>query len=383
MTELMRAAVIAIAAMLAMAAAVELLARVWIRHHRVYYVWPPGVRRRVGPDRQTHPQLEPVCRFEVNRDGERGSGFPRNAVGVYRILVTGGSAVECYLNDQPTAWPGKLETLLNEPERKRALGATAVHVGTVGKSAVDARALAMILRRILPRYRRLDAIVIMVGASDVLRWIEDGAPADRPASPVPVSSCFVEHPEVEFGLRPGSLAVVELLRRLRQRLRRGVEVSEGVARWLGRARTMRAQAGDFRTAIPDSTAMLANFEMQFRECLVLASGAVRRVIVARQPWFQKTPYTPDEEALLWSGGVGSAFKGDVSAYYTHDVLFELMRRMDARASAIARESGVEQIDFMPLLEMSAATFYDHFHLTPAGAEAVARRVAEQFVRTPH
>jgi hypothetical protein len=153
-------------------------ARWWIRFRRAYYVQPPGLRLRLHIDRETFPELEPVVRFEVNADGERGPEVPRVARGerLYRVLVAGGSQPEGYLLDQETSWPGAVHALLAQPRHLVTLGASKVHVGSIARSGIGAEALDLMLARVLPRYARLDAIVILVGASDVLRWLEEGAP---------------------------------------------------------------------------------------------------------------------------------------------------------------------------------------------------------------
>ena len=46
---------------------------------------------------------------------------------------------------------------------------------------------------------------------------------------------------------------------------------------------------------------------------------------------------------------------------------------------IASDLDVEQIDLMSLLEPSLSTYYDFFHLTPAGASTVASAVASRLL----
>src|SRR6058998_1346647 len=174
--------VLASVVLLLLAVAAELAARWWLRHRSLYYVFPPGLRLRLHPDPEVFPQLEPLVRFEVNRHGERGGEVPRVHSGarLYRALVAGGSQPEGYLLDQDTSWPGALHRLLQAPPQLPRLGATRAHVGSIARSGVGAEALRLILERVLPRYPRLQAIVILVGASDVLRWLEQGAPSSPP-----------------------------------------------------------------------------------------------------------------------------------------------------------------------------------------------------------
>src|SRR5437762_1947916 len=77
-----------------------------------------------------------------------------------------------------------------------------VHVGNIGHSGVGAADLDLIFERVLPQYRRLDVIVVMVGASTVYHWLEDGAPPSSPPSVVPESLLFACHPGQSFTWTP-------------------------------------------------------------------------------------------------------------------------------------------------------------------------------------
>jgi hypothetical protein len=98
---------------LVLVVAAEWAARRTIRSGR-YYVWPPRWRQVLMLDREAHPQLEPCVRIEINSNGERGGEVPLTGR-TFRVLVAGGSAVECYLLDQDAAWPGVLERKLQRP----------------------------------------------------------------------------------------------------------------------------------------------------------------------------------------------------------------------------------------------------------------------------
>ena len=352
--------------------AAELAARSAIRRSG-YYVLPPGLRTHLAPDPEVFPNLERFVRFEVNREGERGDDVPA-CRGLYRILVAGGSQPEGYLLDQKTNWPGALQQVLNGPEHLAAFGASRVHVGNIARSGVGSEALDLILERVLPRYPRLSAIIVLVGASDVLRWLEVGAPP-TPPPPVRVADVFRSHPEMPFRWRPRDLAVLEMARRARHRWLRPVQVHERACRWIARARAMRARAAVVRTATPDAAPMLAHFEVHFRRLLERARAHADRVIVVRQPWFAKAQ-TPEELALMWHGGIGQAWQEEVTTFYSLDVLSNLMSQLDCRAAAIAADFGVEQLDLMPLLDRSVHTYYDFFHATPAGARVIAAAVAD-------
>lgn len=378
------AAAAVLVSMAAFAAVVELSARTWIRRAAAYYVFPPGQRLRLHVDRATFPELEAVVRFDVNGDGERGADVSALARGkrLYRVLVAGGSQPEGYLLDQETSWPGALHRLLNAPERLRALGADAAHAGSIARSGVGSEALDLVLSRVLPRYPRLSAIVILVGASDVLRWLEEGAPP-APSSVPSTADLFRCHPEGPFGWSVRSSAAVELLSRGRRRVLRPVQEHQRAGRWIATARAMRANARVVRSTIPEPGPMLDHFDEQFRRVLRRAMGHADRVVVVRQSWFDKaSPLTPEEASHMWHGGAGQAWCEDVATYYSIDVTSKLMALVDDRAASAAEQLGVEHIDLRAILEPSLANYYDFFHLTPSGARTVASAVARLLVREP-
>jgi lysophospholipase L1-like esterase len=378
----MTLALIFVAGVAAAAIASELAARFYLRARGEYYVFPPGQRLRLHLDGATFPELEPEVRFEINRDGERGPDVPPLARGeLYRVLVAGGSQPEGYMLDQDTFWPGALHHLLNAPERLRAIGASRAHVGSVARSGVGSEALGAVLDRVLPRYPRLSAIVVLVGASDVLRWLEEGAP-HAPSSPPATADLFRCHPEGPFGWTPDTSALMEVLRRMHRILLRPVQENHRVGAWVGRARAMRAAAKVVRTTMPDPGPMLDHFDVHFRRVLQRAKAHSDRVVVVRQSWFDKDALTPEEAAHMWHGGAGQAWRDEVTAYYSIDVTSKLMAMLDARAERAARELGVDQIDLRAILEPSLSVYYDYFHLTPAGSRAVASAVAAMLAREP-
>jgi len=144
---------------------------------------------------------------------------------------------------------------------------------------------------------------------------------------------------------------------------------------------MRARAREIRTAVPDPAPMLALFEDQLRELLRRAKRQADRVLVLRQPWFEKD-YTPEELAHVWHGAVGDPHREEVSTFYSVEILCRLMALVSARAADVADEMGVEHLNLMPLVEPGLETYYDFVHFTPTGAAAVAEAVAATILRQP-
>jgi hypothetical protein len=144
---------------------------------------------------------------------------------------------------------------------------------------------------------------------------------------------------------------------------------------------MRARATEIRHDLPDPAPMLERFEHHFRRVIERAAAHADRVIVVRQPWFDKQ-YTSEEAAHMWHGGAGQAWRENVATYYSFDVVSRLMAEVDRRAAAIAGALGIEQVDLMPVLERSLNAYYDGFHATPAGADTIAAEVARAIHRAP-
>lgn len=357
--------------------ATELACRWWVRRRSGYYVSAPGTRLEIRLDPEVFPDGEPV-RFEVNSDGERGGHVRPDEVGLYRILVAGGSAAECLGLDQRTSWPGALERLLSASENLNALGALRVHVGNIGRSYVASADLDLIFARTLPRYRRLAAIVVMVGAADVVQWLEDGAPPSLPPARIPAAKVFSCHPEQRFGWNPKRWGLVEVGRRLRRSWLRPWRVEERGGAWYKAAREMRAHAKELRTTVPDPAIMVDRFEHYCRRLIGRAKAHADRVILVRQPWFEKD-YTAEEEAHFWHGGVGKAWRGPITVFYSLEIINRLMGLVDARAVTVAEECGVEHIDVRPVLTPSLQHYYDYTHFTPAGAAVLAQAVATAFL----
>jgi lysophospholipase L1-like esterase len=362
-------------------AVAEAASRWWVRRLSRYYVWPPRMRQEIRLARDVFPELEPRVRFDINAEGERGGEVPRDHRGLYRVLATGGSAVECFALDQPSSWPEVLGRLLNTAANLEHLGARQVHVGNIGHSGVAAADLDMILERVLPQYDRLAVVLIMVGASDVYHWIEEGAPASRPPSPVAERLLFGGYPRQPFGWKPGSWALAEVARRLRRRWLRPLDVKERAGAWQAAARRMRAQATEIRDTMPDATMMVDHFEEHFRRLCRNALAHADRVVVMLQPWFEGD-YTPQEAARFWHGGVGRPWKETVTTYFSLDVVNRLLDLVHGRAAQVADELGVERVNLRQALTQRVGHYFDHDHYTPAGAAVLAQTVANALLSGP-
>lgn len=371
----------ALAALAVLFVLAELGTRLWLRITARYWILSPGMHMVLQVDRETLPALDPEVHIRVNADGERGDELPEDWSDTYRALVVGGSAAECYLLDQSNNWPQVVQDTLNDGGGAETLGAQRVHVGNVSRSLVACESLVRMLEKTLHRYERLDLVILMVGASDVVAWLEKDTPPTIESGDQSASRIFAEHPEGPFGWKPRQTALKRVAARLNARFRRPISRKYGAGKTIGKNRKMRANAKTILTETPDPTPMVAFFETWLRRLIEVCQARGARVLVVRQPWFQKE-FTPEEQKLLWNFGAGRPYERELDTYYAHSVVFDLMGRIDAAASRVADELGADQLDLMPLLEPSFETFYDILHFTPKGAAEVGRHVADAITRSP-
>lgn len=365
-------------AVLGVFVATELLVRVWLTKWGRSYSWQPFSRIRLNIDRETLPSLEPVVEHRINSEGERGDEPPEDKDGLFRVLVVGGSATECWLIDQKTSWPSVMQDKLSEPQNLAKLASKKVHVGNIGRSFVTCRHIDEILNRVLPHYEQLDAIIFMVGTSDIIHWIARGAPEKIEEKAIVPSSIFGQYPDGPFGWGWRSLAFRRIIAVAKRRWSPGFDVRQQVGKRIGEARVMRHQAKFVIDEMPDPMPMLKNFDEWFTSILLRAREKSKSVLVVRQPWLEKS-FTLEEERLLWSYGVGNPYTSEVTTYYSHKVVWQLHRLVDQHTVAIANSLGVAALNLAPDLEATFKHYYDEVHFTPDGCRVVGEAVAKAIV----
>lgn len=363
-------AAVGVVAGLALLFLAELAARLYSRRTG-YYARLRWERIVTEIDQRVLPGIGPVVRWETNGDGERGTPVPRNREGLYRVLVAGGSAVECALLDQDSAWPAVVQQLLNQPDALERLSARQVHVGSIGKALMPVGGIRTILERILPRYEQLDLVVLMVGASDATEWLELETPENIPTQ-FETARLFCEWPEMTFGWHPRKTALWRIVARQYRRFSsQAHRRRNGGSRFLD-LRQRRRNARHWVSELPNPEPMLAQMDKDLRAVVRMLRARGTRVIIVRQPWVDR-PLRPEEDAVMWNFSRGRMnFHQPVDTYYTYDAVLQLFRDVDRRIARLADELGVESVNLMPLLESSLRTYYDLQHLTPEGARQVAR-----------
>lgn len=359
--------------------AAELGARAWIRWRKRYFCWPPHARFHMPLDPAVFTRGDKLVRFEVNRLGERGEPPPRSWDGVYRVLVAGGSAAECYYLDQESSWPGALHRELNTDGSRRALGVQAAHVGNIARSLVPCRAIRYQLEKLLPQLPRSNAALLMVGASDLVTWLENQTPSTIDPGGFALDSIFGLHPEVKFGWTPGTLALRRVASSLQRSILRPVDHREVSGKRLSANRAMRANAKNTLTTIADPKPMLQRYEADLREVIRLLRARSDRVVMVQQMWLEKQ-FGPGEAQQMWMFAAGKPYKAQVDAYYAHAVIWPLMRAIYDISGRVAREEGVEALDLQQEIPRDLEHYYDDMHHTPRGCALVAHRIAGHLAR---
>jgi len=369
------------ASTLAAVALGEIGARQFIRSQGFYSRYQPYAQLRLELNREALPDLEGSVLLKVNRDGERGDPSPSPGERVWRALVVGGSAAEGFLLPQERTWAAVAQSILNQPENLPKLGAPRAHIGIVARAILPCAQINLLLQRVLPRYDHLDAVMLMVGASDALSWTEQKMPPVLKDRALPISNVFETHPEGPFGIHPKKTALYRLASDLRRRVRRSEVILPDIGGWLHRVRKMRAEAKVVLDEAPDPTPMLDFFDKHLRATIETAKRASSRVILVRQPWFDKDP-TPEELAMFWNFGLGRPYKTQVDTYCSPRLMSHLMNLIDERVVLAAREMGVEQVEVRQALKASKQTYYDELHFTAEAAEVVGRLVADAILKRP-
>jgi lysophospholipase L1-like esterase len=364
--------VLILVCLVAGAVLMEYAARAFLRRSK-YYVFEPNKQLYIEPDPDILPTLEKKIFYATNEVGERGNQLPQGQR-FYKILCCGGSAMEGMFLDQKTCLSGALESRLSGSDD---FVGQAVNVGNIGKSLTDMVTLNQMLRKLLPQYDNVDVMVVMVGASEVVRWLELGAPTTTAPECKPVSDMFALHPEMQYSFSVQNLALRKLLGRL---LPRKPQTFKRAGRRYREAREMRATAVKTITQVPDSRSFMEHFSGELRKGLALAQAKAPLVVVVRQPWFEKEEYSAEELSQFWHGGVGNAFYGSVTEFYSPQVISALMHQVSVEVEKVCSEFGITSIDCRKTLPSRLEFFYDQIHFTASGSQLLADEIAATISR---
>jgi lysophospholipase L1-like esterase len=355
----------------------EALLRLFLPSPDRHFVYPPGLRREFTPREAIMPGVRGVSRFVVNSQGLRGD--EPGADDAVRILAVGGSTTQCLYLDQTEAWPQRLQELLT-----KRLPDGRVWVGNAGKAGRRLPEYRLQLELLLAAHPDLDAIVMLVGANDVNRRLND----DVRYEPVDLARPEVREALLDraFDVRPREYALLPLRRTavfgLGTRVRKAIEVrrhwemiedEQGNQYEIWRRR--RAGATRIRERLPDMGPALAAYASDLEAVLALSRRHGARVLFMTQPSIYRRDLPEEYARLLWMGWVGERQSDPDQEYYSIGALADAYAAFNERLRDFCDRSGAECLDLEPLLPKDTTSFYDDIHLNESGSEAVARAVA--------
>ena len=353
----------------------EAVARIAFPLPTRHYVWPPDATLEFKPDLGVLPGASPLSRYRTNAWGVRGR--PVEDDGAYRILMIGGSAVECVYLDQPKSFPALIEQKFNTRP-----GGRRVWVGNAAKSGLNSQDHVQELRNLLIDLPRIDAVVVMTGVNDVSATLRDD-PAEA-ARPVPeatlLARIYYAYPErsahAPFFKRTG---LWQLARRIGLAEEKLFPPPQLLADWTGRAirtwREHRRSASRIRETPPDLAPALAAHRRDMSEMIAIARARGSRIVLVTQPALWRADLPPDLARRLWLGGVGPFMEETGHEYYSPGALAKALDAFNSVLLDEARARGAETFDLAVALSGDGSVFFDDCHVTESGSARVADLLA--------
>ena len=358
-------------------AAVELILRKLAPDYE-YLVWAPGIQLVFNPEPGAMPGISRRNRFTTNSSGIRGGEF--SADDDYRILALGGSTTECMYLDDSEAWPRVLQRRLNGYQSD-----VRVWVGNIGRSGHSTRDHILQLDLLVPRYPGIDAVLLLVGANDLLlRLMHDDPNEPQLPEALEDQEKLLLHAFTEFPLRGktffGRSRVWRGIKRLTERAeaRRRVEVLDraGAVSTVWRLARQGAPKID---ELPDVTLALEEYKERLRTLADVAQEHGIRLILVTQPTLWRADLPPALDRLLLMGGRGFPV---ATSYYTVGVLTQALQAYNAALWSVCGERRLDCVDLASLLPQNVSVFYDDFHFNESGADKVGTALARQLIRWP-
>jgi lysophospholipase L1-like esterase len=286
--------------------------------------------------------------------------------------------------DQNETWPHLVQEKLNERRPN-----SQVWVGNIGKSARKTPDHVLQLKYLLPQYPRLDAVILLLGASDLfltLRWGDgENNPyystgiGTRQAALKRAFDVVVE--QDPFAPYYEQTAMWRIINRIRQAQTQVATLDETeVEDEAGRVyieRRQKRQESQILDELPDLSVGLAEYARNVNNIINVAQAHGVRVILMTQPTLWRPDLSQQEEALLWLGqGPGRKY------FYSPAALEKAITLYNQQLLDICQQRQVECIDLAPAIPKTGAMYYDDAHFTEAGAREVADFVADYLTSHP-
>jgi lysophospholipase L1-like esterase len=349
-----------------------------------YFVIAPGTSRTLRVDPHVMRGVDTIAHYRINSIGVRGR-LPSPHGREFRVLAVGGSTTECAALDDTLAWPHLLERLLSTPARP-------AWVANVGKSGLTSREHVLHLKYLLPQYRQIDAVIVLVGVNDMLGALKQGNAYHIPepitsagAERVGMRRAFAVFPGMQYMPPPGEAPVVPWYRTTalwdvarRAKLRWSLIQTHAADAEAGLVLARAHRQGTPHTdRVPPLELPLAEYRRNLEVMATTSRTYHARLILLTQPAVWHQGMSVADQRSLWLGWVGE-IPQNAAAYYSPTALARAMDAYNAVTREVCAAERVECVDLATDIPKTAEMFYDDVHFTNAGAGAVASTLAHHF-----
>ncbi|MFT7268194.1 MAG: lysophospholipase L1-like esterase [Roseivirga sp.] len=312
------------------------------------------------PGHALYPGLEEQFTYTSNPLGYRSKQlFEKDN---YGILALGGSTTECiYLGDE-NGWTQLLEGKLN------AKSDEAFTVGNVGSAGLGASNHYLQLKHLVPQYKYIDMVLVLVGVNDFLKTLQLNGARDETTLEENYRRTFKDYPRTvnkkwyrKTELWMHMRDVNNGWKNLFDHLTPDSLISISNSRMQMRRKTVKVDV------LPDLVLSLDVYEESIRNLVSLSHQYKTRIVLITQPvlWHENMS---DYEEQLTIFGIPPAINGRT---YSNRALAEGMELYNDRLRLVAEDLNVPIIDLAKTLPKDTTVLYDYCHFNLEGAERVA------------
>jgi len=337
------------------------------------------------------PGIQGQSVFKINSQGIRGREFSSDE-DEYRILAIGGSTTQCGYLDEKEAWPSYLEGILGTTVDNQG-----VWVGNIGKAGKKSRDHYLQLKHLVPQYRSIDAVIMLVGVNDLISSLKQG---DHYVLPEAINTPTAQSDQIRsaFMITPGGphesapqgfpwfkkTAIWQLARRAKDAVILSTTshlaqdpFGENLVAWR-KAR----QNSQKISNLPDMRYRLIEYRRTLSAIAELSEKLSIRLIFATQPALWKEKPGQEEESSMWLGGVGEFRSKSGLPYYSAEALYKGMNMYNKTLLSVCEEYSLECVDLAASIPADLSMFYDDVHFTERGSAKVAELLGEHIMNSP-
>jgi lysophospholipase L1-like esterase len=337
-----------------------------------FHLKPPDSQWVFRPRPDIQPGLSAEGRFTTNSMGLRGPELPPREA-AYRILCLGGSTTECLYLDDTKTWTHLLLERLNQDSSRRP-----VWVGGAGRAGYQTIEHLLFLEQ-SPLASQVDCVVVLAGINDLLGVLQNPPGFDR--------WLHVEAEAREKQLRPlwGRSPLLTHVRKTYHNWtaagRTGPALVDDLEGLVNSERRRQRREGGICDELPDLEPGLRQFSYRLRRIVSLCRANAVRPVFLTQPVLWDKDLSARARSLLWLGWRQPKDGLPNRDFLTVEKLRNGMDQYNETLRRLCKELRVECVDLTPM-NGQEAFFWDDAHYTDAGAQEIARRVADWFLQHP-